>query len=69
MFVKTVFDYIPKNAEILVIDDNSPDGTARCVEKLIQEYPSRFHLMKRPGKQGGASAFLQAFSWGACTWI
>ncbi len=64
MFVKTVFDYIPKNAEILVIDDNSPDGTARCVEKLIQEYPSRLHLMKRPEKQGGASAFLQAFSWG-----
>ncbi|MDR2864546.1 MAG: glycosyltransferase family 2 protein [Spirochaetaceae bacterium] len=64
LFVKTVFEYIPANAEILVIDDNSPDGTAQLVEKLILNYQERLHIIKRPGKQGGASAFLESFSWG-----
>ncbi|GHU41544.1 hypothetical protein FACS1894190_09780 [Spirochaetia bacterium] len=63
-FLKAVFAESPAEVNVLVIDDSSPDGTARLVKKLMQEYPSRLHLMERPGKQGGASAFLQAFSWG-----
>jgi dolichol-phosphate mannosyltransferase len=63
-FIKTVFEYIPSNAGILVVDDNSPDGTAGVVEKIINDFPNRLHILKRPGKQGLASAYLDGFSWG-----
>ncbi|MDR2098261.1 MAG: glycosyltransferase family 2 protein, partial [Spirochaetaceae bacterium] len=52
------------DADVLVIDDNSPDGTADIVEKLIYSYPERLHLLKRPGKQGLGTAYLAAFEWG-----
>ncbi|GHV36277.1 hypothetical protein AGMMS50268_29470 [Spirochaetia bacterium] len=63
-FIKTLFEHIPQNAEILVIDDNSPDGTAALVEKLIPSYPARLHILNRPEKQGLAAAYLAAFNWG-----
>ncbi|MDR1149474.1 MAG: glycosyltransferase family 2 protein [Spirochaetaceae bacterium] len=63
-FITAVFDAAPAGADILVIDDNSPDGTAGIVEKLIQKYNERLSIIKRPGKQGGASAFLQSFEYG-----
>jgi dolichol-phosphate mannosyltransferase len=50
-------------ANILVIDDNSPDGTGAVVERLA-EHNSLLHILKRGGKQGGASAFLEGFAWG-----
>jgi dolichol-phosphate mannosyltransferase len=63
-FITAVFDSAPAGADILVIDDNSPDGTADIVEKLIPKYNERLRIIKRPGKQGGASAFLQSFEYG-----
>jgi dolichol-phosphate mannosyltransferase len=63
-FIKTVFENIPEHAEILVIDDNSPDGTAKLVEKIIPDYPARLHILNRPEKQGLAQAYLAAFDWG-----
>lgn len=45
--------------EIIVVDDNSPDGTADIVEKLTKEYP--VHLIKRPGKLGLGSAYIAGF--------
>ena len=63
-FIKAVFEYLPLEGGILVIDDNSPDGTAKIVEGLIPDYPGRLDLLSRPEKQGGASAFLQGFEWG-----
>lgn len=64
--IGTVFERMPKQStsSVIVIDDNSPDGTASIVERLIRQYPDRLHIIKRPGKQGGASAFLEGFSWG-----
>jgi dolichol-phosphate mannosyltransferase len=62
--IRAVFTVIPPNGEILVVDDNSPDGTAEIVEKTAVEYPNRLYLLKRPGKQGLASAYLAGFSWG-----
>ncbi len=49
--------------DILVIDDNSPDGTAAIVERLIEEMPERIHLVKRAGKQGLGSAYIAGFKW------
>jgi len=64
LFLKLVFEHIPPQAEILVIDDNSPDGTAAAVEKAAEQYHGRLHLLKRPCKQGLAQAYLAAFQWG-----
>ncbi|QQO09458.1 glycosyltransferase [Breznakiella homolactica] len=63
-FVITVFEHIPDYADILVIDDNSPDGTAAAVEDLIRNYPNRLHILNRESKQGLAAAYLAAFEWG-----
>jgi dolichol-phosphate mannosyltransferase len=60
--VEDVFFRAP-DAHILVVDDNSPDGTAVVVEKIACANPA-LHIMKRSGKLGGASAFLEGFSWG-----
>ncbi|MCB1194965.1 polyprenol monophosphomannose synthase [bacterium] len=49
--------------DILVIDDNSPDGTAQIVCELKKSCPS-VHLILRAGKQGYGSAFVEGFRWG-----
>ena len=48
--------------DILVIDDNSPDGTAAIVERLIEEIPERINILKRSGKLGLGTAYMQASS-------
>jgi dolichol-phosphate mannosyltransferase len=63
-FMDAVFAAAPPDAHILVIDDNSPDGTAGIVKAMQEKYGERLRLLERPGKQGGASAFLQGFGWG-----
>ena len=60
--IHSIFSFSPQ-AHILIIDDNSPDGTAAVVEK-IAEHNSSLHILRRAGKQGGASAFLEGFAWG-----
>ena len=50
--------------EILIIDDNSPDGTGKIVESLIPEFPGKLHLLKRKGKEGLGKAYLAGFAWG-----
>ena len=49
--------------EVLVIDDNSPDGTAEIVEGLKKDNP-RIHLIKRPGKMGLGTAYVDGFTYG-----
>ena len=49
--------------DILVIDDNSPDGTAAIVEGLIAENPGRINLLKRAGKQGLGTPYIAGFKW------
>ncbi|MBW6515073.1 MAG: polyprenol monophosphomannose synthase [Candidatus Cloacimonetes bacterium] len=48
--------------ELLIIDDNSPDGTAALVEGLMPEN-SRLHLMKRESKLGLGSAYIAGFKY------
>lgn len=47
--------------EVVVVDDNSPDGTGRLVTKMAKEEP-RIHLFERPGKLGFGSAYVLGFS-------
>lgn len=53
----------PVPAEVLVVDDNSPDGTAALVEEYGQTEP-RAHLLRRPGKLGLGTAYTDGFRWG-----
>ncbi|MDE6317750.1 MAG: polyprenol monophosphomannose synthase [Muribaculaceae bacterium] len=50
--------------DILVIDDNSPDGTAAVVKELIAEHPGRVHIVERKGKLGLGTAYIAGFKWG-----
>lgn len=47
--------------EILVIDDNSPDGTGQIAEELAAQYPDRLHVIHRPGKMGLGTAYISGF--------
>ena len=49
--------------DVLVVDDNSPDGTAGLVKKLMKEFPRRFFLLERAGKLGLGSAYIAGFKW------
>jgi dolichol-phosphate mannosyltransferase len=48
---------------LLIIDDGSPDGTARIVKALQRDYPERLHLIERPGKMGLGTAYIRGFKW------
>lgn len=52
-----------RGIEVLVVDDNSPDGTADVVRAMSAKDP-RVHLLSRPGKQGLGRAYLAGFRWG-----
>ncbi len=55
---------LKKQFEILVIDDNSPDGTADIVKKLqATRYPEKLHLLQRQGKLGLGTAYITGFKW------
>lgn len=49
--------------DVLVIDDNSPDGTASIVMGLQNEFPGRVHLLQRAGKLGLGTAYIDGFKW------
>ncbi|MEG0011172.1 MAG: polyprenol monophosphomannose synthase [Muribaculaceae bacterium] len=49
--------------DILVIDDNSPDGTAQIVQELQKELPGRLHIVQRAGKLGLGTAYIAGFKW------
>jgi dolichol-phosphate mannosyltransferase len=51
------------NLEVLVVDDNSPDGTAAIVTEMAQADP-RVHLLSRAGKLGLGTAYIAGFKWG-----
>ncbi len=48
--------------DILIIDDNSPDGTAGIVKELQKTMPN-LHLIERPGKMGLGTAYITGFDW------
>ena len=49
--------------DMLVIDDGSPDGTAKVVKERQAEFPERLHLLERSGKLGLGTAYIMGFKW------
>ena len=49
--------------DVLVVDDNSPDGTANKVLELAEKFPNRVHLKKRLKKNGLGTAYVAGFHW------
>ncbi len=52
---------LPLNLNVLVVDDNSPDGTGQVADELTVVYPGRVNVIHRPGKLGLRSAYLNGF--------
>ena len=48
---------------VLVVEDNSPDGTADIVKRLMQEFPDRIFIKERKGKLGLGTAYIEGFKW------
>jgi dolichol-phosphate mannosyltransferase len=61
--IKAVFEQLPNGVDILVVDDNSPDGTAQIV-KNFSDSDQRVHLLLREKKEGLGRAYIAGFEWG-----
>jgi dolichol-phosphate mannosyltransferase len=60
--IKAVFNE-DKVFHVLVVDDNSPDGTATIVKNLMTVFPEKLFLEKRQGKNGLGTAYIHGFKW------
>lgn len=60
--IRAVFG-LEKTFHILVIEDNSPDGTADIVRRLQNEFPERLFMIERKGKLGLGTAYITGFKW------
>lgn len=60
--IRTVM-HLPHPFDLLIIDDNSKDGTAGIVQELIKEFPGRLFLEQRAGKLGLGTAYIHGFRW------
>lgn len=60
--IRYVFN-LPMAFDILIIDDNSPDGTAGIVKGLMGEFSDKLYLLERPGKLGLGTAYIMGFKW------
>ena len=49
--------------DVLVVDDDSPDGTAALVKECQVAHPDRIHLLEREGKLGLGTAYIAGFRW------
>ncbi len=59
--VAAVHEHLPE-ADVLVVDDNSPDGTGALADELATR-DKKVHVLHRPGKQGLGTAYVAGFKW------
>lgn len=58
--IEAVLD-LPVDFDVLVVDDNSPDGTAAIVKQKMEQHPGRVHIIERSGKLGLGTAYIAGF--------
>jgi len=61
LIVEELFKLPVEDLHILVVDDNSPDGTGDIAESLRDQHHERIHVLHREGKQGLGTAYIQGF--------
>jgi dolichol-phosphate mannosyltransferase len=61
--IEKVFS-LPVPFHMLVVDDNSPDGTATLVREAQKTHPGKLHLLERAGKLGLGTAYIEGFKFG-----
>jgi dolichol-phosphate mannosyltransferase len=61
--IDAVLQLPEQNFDVLVIDDNSPDGTAEIVKEKIAGNPGRVNIIERAGKLGLGTAYIEGFKW------
>lgn len=59
--IARIFEELP-GAEVMIVDDGSPDGTGGIVDDISSNDP-RVHCIHRPGKMGLGTAYITAFKW------
>ncbi len=60
--IRKVFS-LPKVFHVLIVEDNSPDGTADIVKRLMTEFPDKLFIEERKGKLGLGTAYIHGFKW------
>lgn len=60
--IRAIFS-LGQNFDILIVDDNSPDGTADIVKSLQSEFATSLYLLQRAGKLGLGTAYIAGFKW------
>ncbi len=60
--IRLIFS-LPHVFHVLVVDDNSPDGTSMLVRKLMDVFPERLFLENRKSKLGLGTAYIHGFKW------
>jgi len=54
---------LPIKVHLLIVDDNSPDGTGERIKELQEKHTRSLHLVERPGKLGLGTAYIKGFHW------
>lgn len=54
---------LPIDTDLLIVDDNSPDGTGKRIKELQASYKDSLHLLERSGKLGLGTAYILGFQW------
>lgn len=60
--IRKVFS-LSKDFHLLIVEDNSPDGTAAIIKSLMPEYENRLFILERKGKLGLGTAYIDGFKW------
>ena len=60
---QALFDLGLPDLDVLIVDDESPDGTGRIADELAAQHPGRLHVCHRAGPRGLGRAYLDGFRW------
>ncbi|MFV0268469.1 MAG: polyprenol monophosphomannose synthase [Draconibacterium sp.] len=60
--VRKVFS-LERPFHLLIVEDNSPDGTADIIKRLMKEFDGKLHILERKGKLGLGTAYIAGFKW------
>jgi len=60
--IRAVFN-LPSSFHVLIVEDNSPDGTADIVKTMQKEFPEQLFIHERKGKLGLGTAYIAGFKW------